>query len=93
MHPTSIIENVFIDDNNKIDFNNTSITENTRSCYSLDIIDNIYQNELAPHPSTIIMLTCDAFGVLPPVSKLTIEQAIFILYQVILLKYQELNLI
>jgi phosphoenolpyruvate carboxykinase (ATP) len=63
--------------NNKIDFNNTSITENTRSCYSLDIIHNTYQNELAPHPSTIIMLTCDAFGVLPPVSKLTIQQAIF----------------
>ena len=75
-HLTSIIENVVMD-NNKIDFNNASITENTRSCYSLDVIDNTYQNELAPHPSTIIMLTCDAFGVLPPVSKLTTEQAIF----------------
>ena len=76
-HPTSIIENVFINSNNKIDFFNTSITENTRSCYSLDVIENIYSNELAPHASTIIMLTCDAFGVLPPVNKLTIEQSIF----------------
>ena len=76
-HPTSIIENVVIKPNNLIDFNNVSITENTRSCYSLDVIDNIFKNELAPHPSTIIMLTCDAFGVLPPVSKLSIDQAIY----------------
>lgn len=76
-HPTSIIENVIVNSNNLIDFNNSSITENTRSCYSLNTIDNIYKNELASHPSTIIMLTCDAFGVLPPVSKLTIDQAIF----------------
>ena len=76
-HPTSIIENVIINSNNAIDFTDTSITENTRSCYSLEVVDNTYQNELAPHPSTIIMLTCDAFGVLPPVSKLTIKQAIF----------------
>ena len=75
-HATSIIENVVMD-NDKIDFNNSSITENTRSCYSLDIIDGTYQHELAPHPSNIIMLTCDAFGVLPPVSKLNLEQAIF----------------
>ena len=76
-HPTSIIENVVLDSNKLVDFNNTSITENTRSCYSLDVIDNVYNKELAPHASTIIMLTCDAFGVLPPVSKLTIDQAIF----------------
>ena len=73
---SSIIENVVLDSNYEVDFNDTSITENTRSCYSLDVIDNIYKNELAPPPSTIIMLTCDAFGVLPPVSKLSIEQAI-----------------
>ena len=76
-HPKSIIENVVIDSNDSIDFTDTSITENTRSCYSLEVIDNIYPKEVAPHPSSIIMLTCDAFGVLPPVSKLTIEQAIF----------------
>tara|TARA_B110000438_G_scaffold269708_1_gene286286 strand:+ start:1263 stop:2699 length:1437 start_codon:yes stop_codon:yes gene_type:complete len=76
MHPTTIIENVVLDDKNNINFNDTSITENTRSCYSLDIIDNIYQEPLAPHPKNIIMLSCDAFGVLPPVSKLTIDQAV-----------------
>ena len=76
-HPTSIVENVILDSNNCIDFNNISITENTRSCYALDIVKNVYQNELAPHPSSILMLTCDAFGVLPPVSKLSAEQAIF----------------
>ena len=75
-HKTSVIENVVIN-NNEIDFNDSSITENARSCYSLNVIDNAYKNELAPHPSTIIMLTCDAFGVLPPVSMLTIDQAIF----------------
>ena len=75
--PTSVIENVVINSNNLIDFNNTSITENTRSCYSLNDVDNIYKNDLAPNPSTIIMLTCDAFGVLPPVSQLNIDQAIF----------------
>ena len=76
-HPTSVIENVFLDSSNHIDFNNLSITENTRSCYSLEVIENVYKKELAPHPTNIIMLTCDAFGVLPPVSKLTNEQAIF----------------
>ena len=76
-HPNSIIENVVIDSNDSVDFSDTSITENTRSCYSLEVIDNIYPNEVAPHPSTVVMLTCDAFGVLPPVSRLTIEQAIF----------------
>ena len=63
--------------NNQIDFNNLSITENTRSCYSLEVVKNVYKKGLAPHPTNIIMLTCDAFGVLPPVSKLTNEQAIF----------------
>ena len=76
-HKTSIVENVVLKANNVIDFTNTSITENTRSCYSLDVVDNIFKNELAPHASNIIMLTCDAFGVLPPVSKLTMDQAIF----------------
>ena len=75
--PGSIIENVVLDSKGNIDFNDTTITENTRSCYSLDEVDNVYAKEYAPHPSTIIMLTCDAFGVLPPVSKLTIEQTVF----------------
>lgn len=75
--PNAIIENVVVDSDGNIDFDNTSITENTRSCYSLNAMDNVFLEENAPHPSNIIMLTCDAFGVLPPVSKLSIEQAIF----------------
>jgi phosphoenolpyruvate carboxykinase (ATP) len=43
----------------------------------LDAIDNVYEESLAPHPMNIIMLSCDAFGVLPPVSKLTIDQAVY----------------
>jgi len=76
-HVTSIIENVVIDNKNIISFKDTSITENTRSCYSLDVLENVYSKESSPHPNNIIMLTCDAFGVLPPVSKLSISQAIF----------------
>jgi phosphoenolpyruvate carboxykinase (ATP) len=75
--PSSIIENVVLDSKGNIDFNDTSITENTRSCYSLDEVDNVYAKECAPHATNIIMLTCDAFGVLPPVSKLSVEQAVF----------------
>ena len=77
MHPSTVIENVVFDNDNNINFNDTSITENTRSCYSLDTIDNVYQEAIAPHPKNIIMLSCDAFGVLPPVSKLTIDQAVY----------------
>lgn len=76
-HNSTIIENVIIDSNNTINFNDNSITPNTRSCYSLDVIDRVFKEEVAPHPSNIIMLTCDAFGVLPPVSMLTKDQAIY----------------
>ena len=77
MHQSTIIENVILDKENNIDFNDTSITENTRSCYSLDTIENLFIEPLAPHPKNIIMLSCDAFGVLPPVSKLTTDQAVY----------------
>ena len=76
LNSETIIENVVIK-NKEIDFDDTSITENTRSCYSLNTIDNVYQKPSAPHPKNIIMLSCDAFGVLPPVSKLTTEQAVY----------------
>ena len=75
--PDAIMENVVVNNKGNIDFEDASITENTRSCYPLSVIDNVFSQESAPHPSTIIMLTCDAFGVLPPVSKLSAEQAIF----------------
>ena len=77
MHPSTIIENVVMNHENDINFNDSSVTQNTRSCYSLETVDNVYKKLCAPHPNNIIMLSCDAFGVLPPVSKLTIDQAVY----------------
>src|SRR5690606_8171493 len=54
-----------------------SITENTRASYPLDFIENVQIPARAGHPKQVIFLTCDAFGVLPPVSKLTPEQAAY----------------
>jgi len=74
-----VLENVgFADEvTNEVDFNNNSITENTRACYPIEHIDNTVIPCVGGHPSNIIFLACDAFGVLPPVSKLTKEQAMF----------------
>src|ERR1043165_5908567 len=54
-----------------------STTENTRACYPLDFIPNADQQGLAPHPKNVVMLTCDAFGVMPPIAKLSSEQAMY----------------
>src|SRR5690606_32610961 len=54
-----------------------SLTENTRAAYPIDAIDNIVVPSVAGHPKTIVFLTADAFGVLPPISKLTKEQAMY----------------
>lgn len=59
------------------DFDDNSLTENTRSAYPLHFIPNASETGLAPHPKTIIMLTADAFGVMPPIAKLTPEQAMY----------------
>jgi len=60
-----------------VDYNNISITENTRCAYPLEFIPNAKLPALGVHPSHIIMLTCDAFGILPPISKLTIPQVMY----------------
>lgn len=74
----AVLENVVIDKNTrKPDYNDASLTENTRAAYPIDAIDNIVRPSVAGHPSTIIFLTADAFGVLPPISKLTKEQAMY----------------
>ena len=74
--PGTILENVVIKDGIP-DFNDTSITENGRASYSIEAIDNSdYLGYVDKHPNNIIMLTCDAFGVLPPVSKLSPEKAV-----------------
>jgi phosphoenolpyruvate carboxykinase (ATP) len=73
----ALLENVVADTNGVIDFDDESKTENTRVSYPIEHIDNHEPSLKAGHPKNIIFLTCDAFGVLPPVSKLTKEQAMY----------------
>ena len=73
----AVLENVVINDAGQLDFDSDKYTENTRAAYPLDNIDNAVIPSVAGHPSNIIFLTCDAFGVLPPISKLTTEQAMY----------------
>jgi phosphoenolpyruvate carboxykinase (ATP) len=72
----AVLENVVVADNNReVDFHDTRITQNTRGAYPIEFLRNARVPCLAGHPSDVIFLTCDAFGVLPPVSKLTPAQA------------------
>jgi phosphoenolpyruvate carboxykinase (ATP) len=75
----SILENVKFknEKTREVDYNDISITENTRVCYPLDYIAGAKIPAIGNHPKNILFLTCDAYGVLPPVSKLTHEQAMF----------------
>jgi len=73
----ALLENVVYDDDGVIDFDSDAKTENTRVSYPIDHIENHEPSLKAGQPSSIIFLTCDAFGVLPPVSKLTKEQAMY----------------
>jgi len=70
----SVLENVlFTPGTNSVDYSNISITENTRCCYPLEYIPGFKNPAIAGHPKNIFFLTCDAYGVLPPVSILTPE--------------------
>lgn len=74
----ALLENVVLNDDKTIDFASNAKTENTRVSYPIYHIDNIVKPvSKAGHPTKIIFLTCDAYGVLPPVSKLSIEQAMY----------------
>ena len=74
----SVLENVVVDEETRsCDYDNGSLTENTRVAYPIDYIENIVTPSVAGHPKTIVFLTADAFGVLPPISKLTKEQAMY----------------
>lgn len=76
--PGALLENiVFKNDKNEVDFEDGSKTENTRVSYPIDYINNIQTPSAGPAPKNIFFLTCDAFGVLPPISKLTKGQAMF----------------
>ena len=74
----TVMENVILDPRTRApDFDNTSRTENTRVAYPLDFIPNASTPGRAGHPKNIVMLTCDAFGVLPPIAKLDGSQAMY----------------
>ncbi len=72
----AVLENVVYDEaDHHVDFANSSVTENTRGSYPIEFIPNARIPCIASHPQDVIFLTCDAFGVLPPVSRLTPDQA------------------
>jgi phosphoenolpyruvate carboxykinase (ATP) len=72
----TVLENVVMDPlTRRLDLDDNAKTENTRAAYPLSSIPNIVEDKRAGHPSTIIMLTADAFGVLPPIAKLSPEEA------------------
>ena len=74
----AVVENVVYDPSTRIvDFDDASITENTRVAYPVEFIDNALVPGVAGHPSNVVFLTADAFGVLPPVSRLTPDQAMY----------------
>ncbi|HEV3238065.1 MAG TPA: phosphoenolpyruvate carboxykinase (ATP) [Gemmataceae bacterium] len=73
-----VLENVVLDPlTRRPNFDDDRLTENTRGAYPVDFIDNCVPSGQGGHPANIIFLTCDAFGVLPPVSRLTAEQAMY----------------
>ncbi|GBG64526.1 hypothetical protein CBR_g45222 [Chara braunii] len=74
----TVLENVVFDEHTRVvDFTDKSVTENTRASYPIEHIDNARIPCVGPHASNVILLTCDAFGVLPPVSKLTLAQTMY----------------
>ncbi len=78
IRPGAVVENVsFFPFTNIIDFDDASITENTRVSYPLHFIKNTIEHATGGLPKNIFFLTCDAFGVLPPISRLTPEQAMY----------------
>ncbi|MCB9847558.1 MAG: phosphoenolpyruvate carboxykinase (ATP) [Phycisphaeraceae bacterium] len=74
----SVLENVVVDEHTRVpDYDDGSMTENTRATYPVEHIPNARIPSMGGHPKNVVFLTADAFGVLPPVSKLTREQAMY----------------
>lgn len=74
----TVLENVVFDPlSHVVDYDDASITENTRASYPIEFIENAKIPCVGTHPKNIVFLTCDAYGVLPPISKLTPEQAMY----------------
>ena len=73
----TVLENVVMDDRGVLDLDDDSKTENTRGAYKLEQIENALPTKRAGHPSSVVFLTADAFGILPPIARLSREQAMF----------------
>jgi phosphoenolpyruvate carboxykinase (ATP) len=74
----TVVENMVFDEHTKdLDFEDNSLTDNMRCAYPLEYISNASETALGGHPKNIILLTCDAFGVLPPIARLTPAQAMY----------------
>jgi phosphoenolpyruvate carboxykinase (ATP) len=74
----TVLENVVIDpETRELDLDDPSLAENSRGAYPIDFIPNSSENNMGPLPKNVVMLTADAFGVLPPISKLTPDQAMY----------------
>ncbi len=73
----AVLENVVLGADNVVDYSDCSLTENTRAAYPIEYIDGAVIPSVGGHPKNIVFLTCDALGVLPPISRLTKEQAMY----------------
>ncbi|KAL6578437.1 Protein kinase C-like 1 [Orobanche minor] len=74
----AVVENVVFDEHTReVDYSDKSVTENTRAAYPIEFIPNAKIPCVGPHPKNVILLACDAFGVLPPVSKLSLAQTMY----------------
>jgi len=74
----TVLENVVFDEHTReVDYSDKSVTENTRAAYPIEFIPNAKIPCVGPHPKNVILLACDAFGVLPPVSKLNLAQTMY----------------
>ncbi len=74
----TVLENVAIDtDTRRLDLDDDSLTENTRACYPITHLRNAVRSGRGDHPKNVVLLTCDAFGVMPPIARLTAEQAMY----------------
>jgi phosphoenolpyruvate carboxykinase (ATP) len=73
----TVLENVVVDADGRLDLDDAAKTENTRAAYDLALIGNALPSKQAGHPSAVVFLTADAFGILPPLARLTREQALY----------------
>jgi phosphoenolpyruvate carboxykinase (ATP) len=73
----TVLENVVMDENGELDFDDNSLAENSRGAYPIEFIPNTSEKNMGPPPANVVMLTADAFGVLPPIARLTPDQAMY----------------